>query len=216
MAENTTVKNLKNPLIFFFLLVTVATGVNADSREDLKKAEESMKAATSNVQTGINKALTLIRQIKGESAAERTDDVLAAIEVIESDALNAIDQLALNGPFMNSLNDVRIEIHQLLKTVEKMEPSTNRDRNLEKLKLQQERFEELQRTIEVKEGEVTLMLGQFSGLKRNIEISIRVGKIDDLISNLESVQTSLDNMKQVLGQVLQVEVGEIEKVVVTN
>lgn len=216
MPENTTVKNLKNPLIFFFLLVTVATGVNADSREDLKKAEESMKAATSNVQTGINKALTLIRQIKGESAAERTDDVLAAIEVIESDALNAIDQLALNGPFMNSLNDVRIEIHQLLKTVEKMEPSTNRDRNLEKLKLQQERFEELQRTIEVKEGEVTLMLGQFSGLKRNIEISIRVGKIDDLISNLESVQTSLDNMKQVLGQVLQVEVGEIEKVVVTN
>ena len=207
---------VRNLVTVIVAISFVATGaVLADSREDLKHAEQTMKTATTSVQRGINDALTLIRDITNENAPSRTNEVLEAIQIIESNALNAVDELALTGPFMNALNDVRIEIRQTLKTVEKMAPSMNRDRNLEILKRQSERFDELQRSISKKEGEITLLLGQFSSLKRDIELSIRIGKIGELIDSLESVQANLDEMSRTLGEVLQYEVGEIA-IVVTN
>ena len=205
--------------LIFIALILLASSVGlaaTGAQEVLKRAESSMKTTTGNVKQGIDQALSLIREITDENAPSRTNEVLEAIQVIENNALNAVDELALNGPFMNALNDVRVEIRQTLKTVEKMEPSTNRDRNLATLKNQAERFDELQESISRKEGEITLLLGQFSGLKRDIEISLRIGKISDLIDSLESVQRNLDDMSSTLGEVLTYEVGEVQEVVVTN
>ncbi|NKN31691.1 hypothetical protein [Marichromatium bheemlicum] len=197
------------------LALPVAANASDSTREELKQAEAAMKEATSTVQQGVNDALMVIREITDENAASRTSEVLEAIEAIENQALTAIDQLALNGAFMNALNDARIEIRQTLKTVEKMEPSPNRDRNLEILKSQAERFDELQQSISRKEGEITLQLAQFTTLKRDIELSIRIGKITELIGSLESVQAHLDNMSHTLGEVLEYQVGDVE-IPVTN
>lgn len=186
------------------------------TQEVLKLAESSMKATTDSVKKGIDEALMLIREITGENASAHSNEVLESIQKIENNALNAVDELALNGPFMNALNDARVEIRQTLKTVEKMEQSPNRDRNHATLKNQSERFDDLQESISKKEGEITLLLGKFSGLKRDIEISIRIGKIDQLISSLEGVQENLEEMSSTLGEVLKYEVGEVQDVVVTN
>lgn len=201
-------------LITAVSLLILSCTVAADSREDLKRAENDMKDATMSVQQGISDALTLIRDITDESdPASRSNEVLEAIRVIENKALDALDQLALNGHFMNALNDVRVEIRQTLKTVEKMEPSPNRDRNLELLTRQFERFIELQQSITEKEGDITLLLSQFSGLKRDIQLSIRIGRIGELITSLESIESNLEKMNTTLGEVLSYEVGEVETVV---
>jgi len=200
--------------IWIILLLLFSCGVVADSKDDLKRAESDMKEATASVQQGISDALGLIREITDESdASSRTSEVLEAIRAIENKALDALDQFALNGHFMNSLNDVRVEIRQTLKTVEKTEPGPNRDRNLEVLTRQSERFDALQQSITAKEGDITLLLGQFSGLKSDIELSIRIGKIGELIDSLASIESNLEKMNSTLAEVLSYEVGEVETVV---
>lgn len=208
LKRRMTVLNLIAAIAISLCFTTAAA--LADSGEELKRAEADMKTSAIGVQKGISDALMLIREITPENAESRNSEVLKAIQIIENNALNAIDQLALTGPFMNALNDVRVEIRQTLKTVEKMPPSMNRDSNLETLKSQFERFNELQTSISEQEGAITLLLGQFSGLKRDIELSIRIGKIGELITSLESVQANLDDMSRTLGVVLQYEVGEVQ------
>jgi SMC interacting uncharacterized protein involved in chromosome segregation len=177
-------------------------------------AEEKMKEATENVTGGIQDALSLIRSIKGngDEAMAQGNEILVQIAKIKDDAYAAVDQLALTGPFVNALSDVRVEIRQTMKRVERLEPGPNRDRLLSTMQAQTQRFNELQESIVAKEGEIVGLLSEFNSLEKEIELSIQVGQIGELVAHLENIEQNLANMTTTLGEVLEYEVGEVEDI----
>lgn len=189
--------------------LTLATVAVADSREEIKLAHAATTEAAQNVKTNIEGALALIREITAENAEQKSNEVLSTIDNIEAEALGVLDQLALNGPFMNALDDARVEIRKTIKTVERMPQGANRDRNLAILHEQSEKFEALQGDIGAKEGEITGLIARFSTLRRDIRINVRVGQIGELIANLENVRDNLNAMTGTLTTVLDFDVADV-------
>lgn len=196
-------------LVLVGIAFLVSTAAAADSREEIKLAHAATTEAAQNVKTNIEGALALIREITAENAEEKSNEVLTTITNIEGEALSVLDQLALNGPFMNALDDARVEIRKTIKTVERMPQGANRDRNLAILQEQSEKFEGLQSDIGSKEGEITGLIARFSTLRRDIRINVRVGQIGELISNLENVRDNLNAMTGTLTTVLDFDVADV-------
>jgi len=200
---------LKRVAIVFCLACIGASGALADSRQEIRAAHEATTEAARNVKTNIEGALALIQEITAENAEQKSNEVLATIDNIEGEALGVLDQLALNGPFMNALDHARVEIRKTIRTVAAMPEGVNRNRNLAILHEQAERFEGLQSDIRAKEGEITSLIARFSTLRRDIRTNIRVGLIGDLISNLETVRDNLTAMTSTLNLVLDFDVADV-------
>ncbi|MDF2235873.1 hypothetical protein P2H44_25250 [Albimonas sp. CAU 1670] len=204
-------RTLSFALLALSLAAAATSPLAASSREDLIAAETAMKESAKTLQSGISDAMSLISSINGdgEEAAAQGDEVLQKIRQIQQDAYVAVDQLALNGPFINALSEVRVEIRQTQKRIERLEPSENRDRMLASIQRQSALYNELQESIVAKEGEITLLLGQFARLEKEIELSLKLGEIVQLVEKLQDIEDSLSDMTGTLGQVLQYDVGEV-------
>lgn len=95
--------------VFLTLFFGVAAA-DISTIERLKHAESSMKTTTDSLKKATDEALMLIREFTSENASSRVNEVLEAIQVMENNALNALDELALNGSFIDALNDQWVEI----------------------------------------------------------------------------------------------------------
>lgn len=173
--------------------------VREDRLQELQEEMSGLSASVSQRLTSADRALETMLDEESESEREATiNDIL---DSMEQDANTILEQISLNSPFMDSLDDARARIIVLISLNEREPPSPSRDNRLARLEQSRQAYEKEYEAIQSAEGELTAMISNFANVRREVMMESQVGEVEEVVRRLKDVTAQLGRMTEVLRDV---------------
>ena len=191
-------------LTFAMLLISSVALAQGFAREDqLETLRGQLGEVSTRVQGSILQTTQAMSALEGVDQGERTAAAFALLDSIEAETRVVLEQVKLNSPFMDALDDARANVITILRKHEREPPSPERDERVARLTVALSDLEDQYKQIQSAESRMTRLLSDHALLRREIQLDGEVQAVERFVERLGRLTDDLDEMANVLASIAQ-------------
>lgn len=188
--------------LFVFVITTSLAHAQGIVREDqLDKLRADLGDVSSRVRDSILATSTSMSDLESFTGDQQTKAAYALLDSIEAETRVVLEQVKLNSPFMDALDDARAKVVTILRKQEREPQSSSRDARIARLSVALEDLEQQYREIQGVEKTMIRLLSEHAGLRREIQLNGEVDAVESFVANLGQLTSDLKAMTDVLAEV---------------
>lgn len=188
-------------LSVFFISTSLAHAQGIVREDQLEALRAELGNIGLRVRNSILSTSNSMDALGSYTGNEQTAAAYALLDSIEAETRVVLEQVKLNSPFMDALDDARAKVVTILRKNEREPQSSSRDSRIARLSVELEDLEQQYRDIQGVEKTMTRLLSEHAGLRREIQLNGEVGAVEDFVASLGQLTSDLKAMTDVLAEV---------------
>ena len=189
------------PILALVLTVSTAGAQDIVRKDQLESLRTELGNVTSRVQDSIVQTSASMATLDDYQGSEQTAAAFALLDAIEAETRVILEQVRLNSPFMDALDDARANVVTILRKNEREPASDARDARIARLTKALSDLEDQYTKIQSVENTMTRLLADHAVLRRQIELDGEVDAVEAFVAELSTLTANLDEMTAVLEKV---------------
>lgn len=171
-------------------------------REDqLEQLRGELGDVGSRVKASLEATSSSMQAMQTYTGDAQTEAAYALLDSIEEETRVVLEQVKLNSPFMDALDDARAKVVTILRKHEREPQSSARDARVARLTVALGDLETQYVEIQGVEKTMTRLLSEHALLRREIQLNGEVGAVEKFVADLGQLTADLQSMTDVLAEV---------------